>query len=308
MKILITGARGFVGQHLVRLLDSKYFLFGISRSKTKLEGLESQFALDLCNAEAVDNAIKTIAPDWIVHLAAQSHVGTSFRQPWDTLENNIKSTLNILESIRQTEIKLLLVSSSEVYGIFEPDELPITERHPPYPVSPYSVSKLTQEILVKQYAKSEGISFVIARPFNHIGPGQNTRFALPNFAEQIAKMEKGQVPPILKVGNLAAERDFSDVRDVVRAYQAIIEKGTLGETYNIGNGTSYQVAELVDLLIQKATIDISIEVEAARLRAIDIPRVVADASKLQLATDWQPQYTLPQTIEDILNAARVAVS
>lgn len=305
LKILITGATGFVGKHLRDVL-TEHELIGIARRSVDLDGFQQVYATDVCDSEKMHQIIQETQPDWIIHLAAQAHVGTSFKNPWETLKINIKGTLNVLEAIKDTRIRLLLVSSAEVYG--HPQYLPIDETHPLSPVSPYSVSKCTQETLAWQYTRNHGTNIIIARPFNHIGPGQNTRFALPNFALQIAEMEAGQRPCRLEVGNLAAERDFSDVRDIATAYQLLIEKGQANEVYNIGTGQAYSIATMVDILISKAKVNVQVAVDPDRLRDIDVPKVVANADKLRAATDWQPYHSLENTIEDILDAARLVVS
>ncbi|PJF42787.1 MAG: GDP-mannose 4,6-dehydratase, partial [Phototrophicales bacterium] len=216
---------------------------------------------------------------------------------------------NLLEALRQTpNTRIMIVSSSEVYGQITTEQLPVTEEHTTYPNNPYGISKMVQELLGQQYLAAEGFKVYIARPFNHIGAGQSHRFAIANFAAQIARMEKGLQPPILEVGNLAAERDFTDVRDTVRAYDLIMQKGRIGEPYNIGSGKSYSIRALVDMLIAIAKIKVSIRVDESRLRPIDVPRIVADASRLTKETGWRPQIPIEQTIHDILEDARQSLS
>lgn len=314
--ILITGATGFVAGHLANhfIQHGPHLLYGLSRKsandRTTFNDprFKTIYPVDMMDKAELDRVLQDIAPTQIYHLAAQSHVGSSFHNPWDTLENNIKSTLNLLEALRgATTTKIMMVSSSEVYGHIEPDQLPVSEQHTTYPNNPYGVSKMVQELLGQQYLASEGLQVYIARPFNHIGPGQSLRFAIANFASQIAHMENGQQPPILEVGNLAAERDFTDVRDTVQAYDIIMAKGRAGSPYNIGSGIAYAIRTLVDMLIAIAEIEVSIQIDETRLRPVDVPRIIADTRKLEDQTGWRPQITIEQTIQDILDDARQSI-
>lgn len=310
MRTLITGASGFVGHHLANQLGSKSEIYGTTRGEIVNDPrFAALYDIDIRDEAVVQETFDAVNPDIVLHLAAQSHVGTSFRQPWLTLEVNIRGTLNVLQAMKnRRDVPLLVISSSEVYGGFTAEDLPLNEYSPTIPMSPYSVSKLTQELISQQFAVSDRQRVIIARPFNHIGPNQNTRFALPNFADQIARMEMGLQEPVLKVGNLSAERDFTDVRDIVRAYELLLEKGKSGEIYNIGSGHAISIQAIVDKMVELAKVEVTIEVEEARLRPVDVPTVIADASKIKADTGWQPEITFEQTLRDILDDARKRVS
>jgi GDP-4-dehydro-6-deoxy-D-mannose reductase len=248
----------------------------------------------------------------IVHLAAQTYVPAARKDPWPTFEINIRGTINVLESMKALNLRqsrVLIVGSSEAYGFVRADDLPLDENQPFNPgANPYSVSKIAQDMLGLQYFQSDGLTVLRARPFNHIGPGQQPIFVAPNFATQIAEIEAGLKPPVLRVGNLAAERDFSDVRDVVRAYHLILTRGEPGAVYNICSGRALSIQRLVDILIGYARRDITVEVDPERVRPVDVPRVVGDFSALQQATGWQPAYTIEDTLRDVLDDCRQQVA
>jgi GDP-4-dehydro-6-deoxy-D-mannose reductase len=238
--ILITGASGFVGHHLAQYLlksDPETDICG-----TTLPGLPYKpqtgiafYEIDLKNASQVDALVKERRPDRVYHLAAQAFVPRSFEEPWETLENNILAQLNVIQACLRAGIKprMLIVSSAEIYGPVNPEELPVSEDAGLRPTSPYSVSKIAQDMLGLQYYLSHDFPIFRARAFNHIGPGQNQRFVAPDFALQIARIEAGQIPSVIAVGDLTAQRDFTDVRDIVRAYQMIVESGNPGDVYNV---------------------------------------------------------------------------
>lgn len=313
MKALITGVSGFAGRHLTHYLSTQpdVEIYGIDRGATSADSqLPHYQSLDIRDKYQVQDYLNQMRPEAIFHLAAQTHVGVSFQDPWDTLETNIQGTLNILEGLRQLDMKstrMLIVSSSEIYGYIEPDDLPLKETQLPRPASPYSVSKVTQDMLGLQYYLSYQLDVVRARPFNHIGKGQSPNFVVPNFATQIAEIEYGLKPPILKVGNLSAQRDFSDVRDVVRAYGLIVTQGKAGEVYNICSGKAVSVQYIVDTLIENAKVPIQVEVDPARLRPSDVPVVIGDYTALRKQTGWQPQYTFIETLLTVLDDCRERV-
>jgi GDP-4-dehydro-6-deoxy-D-mannose reductase len=313
VQIFITGAGGFVGSHLISyLLAQPDFalhagVYDPTGSAPDLDPSVAQYSLDLRSADAVHDVLDTVRPDIIIHLAAMADVGQSFRNPWGTLENNILAQVNVLQALVRLKLnsRVLVVSSAEIYGAVGGE--PLDENTPFRPNNPYSVSKVAQDMMGLQYYLSHKLPVVCVRPFNHIGPGQRTGFVAADFASQIAAIEAGQQPPVMKVGNLQAERDFTDVRDVVRAYHLLAEHGQPGEAYNIASGTARSVQYLLDTLLGFSTADIEVQPDPDRMRPSDVPRRVGDATKLQQATGWQPNIPFEQTLLDILNDWRERV-
>jgi GDP-4-dehydro-6-deoxy-D-mannose reductase len=242
-------------------------------------------------------------------LAAQSHVPTAYADPWDTLENNILGQLNLLESCLALDLKprFLIIGSGDEYGRAAAEELPLTEDHPLRPENPYSVSKVTQDVMGYQYFISYGLPAIRVRPFNHIGPGQSPRFVLASFARQIAEIEARRLEPTLYVGNLSPARDFTDVRDVVRAYHRILLEGRAGEVYNIASGRARTIQDILDTLLGMTTASISVRADPERYRPSDIPIIYGSAAKLTQDTGWQPEIPLTQTIADVLAEWRHSV-
>ncbi|MFN8375241.1 MAG: GDP-mannose 4,6-dehydratase [Anaerolineae bacterium] len=310
VRILITGISGFVGRHLVKhLLDviPDAQIHGITQQKLASDSFNAVYhTLDLRDKAAVNALIEEIAPEQIYHLAAQAFVPRSFEDPWDTLENNILSQLNLILACLAQGIRprILIVGSAETYGNVRPEDIPIHENIPLRPSSPYSVSKVTQDMMGLQYHFSHQMPIVRVRPFNHTGPGQDERFVIPAFAMQIARIEAGLQEPIVKVGDLSAERDFTDVRDIVRAYQLVVQKGEPGEVYNIASGKSHSIQSILDQLCSYSTVRIKVEVDPARMRPTAIPVLRGDASRLRQATGWQPIISFDQMLEDVLNDCR----
>lgn len=312
MKIVITGATGFAGSHLAdHLLDQAgYEVWGVSETGQRPPYLNPRLQLarvDLRIPSAVDDLIAALKPDRLYHLAAQAFVPQSWADPWETLENNIRAQINIIQSCLKhnlTGTRLLVVGSNEEYGRIQPDELPARETSSLRPDSPYGVSKLAQDFLGQAYFLSHKLPIVRVRPFNHIGPRQNSRFVAPNFARQIVAVERGESEPMVRVGNLDAQRDFTDVRDTVRAYEVALEKGQPGEVYNIASGISQPVRAVLDGLLAHSTVAINVEIDPARLRPSDTPMQRGDAAKLKAATGWEPAIPFDQTLKDILEYER----
>ncbi|MCA9909702.1 MAG: GDP-mannose 4,6-dehydratase [Anaerolineae bacterium] len=316
MRILVTGATGFVGRHLTAHLHDQQpddLLFGTTKpdlsDATELAGM-TIYPVDLRERDAVLTLVGETRPDQIYHLAAQAAVGATFSDPWDTLETNIHSQLNIFEAcaVHNLKPRVLVVSSGEIYATANRDDRPTDEFALPQPSSPYSVSKITQEALGLQYFHSQQIPVLISRPFNQIGPGQNLGFVAPDFASQIAKIEAGQQSPLMRVGNLEARRDFTDVRDSVRGQRLIMKQGVPGEIYNIASGIAYPVQQVLDTLLNLTTTNISVEPDPARMRPSRVPLVWGDSSKLHQLTGWQPMIPFEQSLREILNDFRQRVS
>lgn len=310
-KILITGASGFVGGYLAEYLVSfpEYKIYGTYLSEASYQSSPVKDAIeflkiDLQNKEAVRSLIAQVKPDEIYHLAAQANVAISFQDPIGTLHANVDPAIHIFESLRQENLlqtKVLVVSSAEVYGYIAPDDLPVSEMNLVNPVTPYAISKVTQDLFALQYYRAYAMPLVRVRAFNHIGPRQHIGFVVSDFAKQIAAIEKGTSEPIIHVGNLEAKRDFTDVRDMVIAYRLILEKGQAGEVYNIGSGAAYKIQAILDRLLALSTVNIAVMVDKTKLRPSDIPEIVCDSTKCKSITGWQPTIPLEETLKDILD-------
>jgi len=322
MKVLITGIAGFAGSYLAEALvgsaplrapDNRPLeVHGIlHRQDRRIRHLIDRLVLhrgDLRNALWVAELIESIQPDVVLHLAAWSDVGGSWRQPWTVYELNIQCQLNLLEALRRhrPEARTVVVTSNEAYGLVHPEDLPINEETPFRPNSPYGVSKVTQDVMGLQYWQSHHLPIVRARSFNHIGPGQSDDFAASAFARQIAEIEAGSRAPVVHVGNLDAERDFTDVRDVVRAYWLLAMQGVPGEAYNVGSGKARPARWLLETLLGFSSATIRVEPDPARMRPSDVPRSCCDNRKLVQATGWQPQIDLRDSLEEMLDTWRRA--
>ncbi len=305
--ILVTGGTGFVGKHLLEYLKGLGFT---NLHTTSLSGGESEVsgvavhAVDLRDSQRTAALFEEVMPTQVYHLASIASVGNSFDIADTLLADNTALQVSVLNAAKKyvPNARFLQVSSAEVYGVSSQEELPITEQHPFKPINPYGVSKATQELLAAVYQRVFNMPIVIVRPFNHIGEGQSAAFALPAFAKQIVAIEKG-AEPILSVGNLDAVRDFTDVKDVVKAYALLMEKGVVGEVYNLGSGTGVTMQSVLDQLLQLSTKKISVTVDPAKLRPLDIPVSFSDNGKLaQLG--WKPSIALIETLERILESER----
>jgi len=295
MRAFVTGGHGFVGPHLLaHLVDSGDEVIA-----------PEQHDVDLDDPEALTAAVLDAQPEAIYHLAALAHVGESWADPARTFDVNAVGTLRLLEAARQVDPKprVLLIGSSEVYGPVTPDDVPITEDHPLNPVTPYAVSKVAAEFLGVQYNAGFDVPVIRARSFNHIGPGQSGRFVVNDIASRIIEaMKAGAANAPIRVGNLSARRDYTDVRDVVRAYRMLIDRGTRGEAYNVCSGADVSVEDLAHRLLELAGADLKLEVDPALMRPVDVPVLVGDNTRIRAATGWAPNYALDDTLRDVLAA------
>ncbi len=342
MRVLITGITGMAGSHLAEYLLAEHpqvAVFGTFRWRSRMENLEplrrarkvdvvegrftdgqalrgddkkgrvTLLYCDLTDAGSVEHLISSVQPERIFHLAAQSFVQESFDEPASTFHINVQSQINLLESIRRhdNQIRMHVAGSSEEYGLVHPDEVPMKETNPLRPLSPYAVSKVAQDKLAYQYFKSYGLHLVVTRGFNHTGPRRGPVFADSTFAKQIAEIEAGILPPVIKHGDLTTKRDLSDVRDIVRAYWLALEKAEPGEAYNVGSGRTHTIREMLDILVSHAKVKIRTEEDPARLRPSDVPILWADPSKFRAATGWEPKIPFEQTLRDVLDYWRERV-
>jgi GDP-4-dehydro-6-deoxy-D-mannose reductase len=311
MRILITGITGFVGSHLAdyALTRTDVEIHGIHRWRSRTENIEHLTGkvilheCDIRDASSVRDVLEKVQPGWIFHLAAQSFVPTSWKAPAESLATNILGELNIFEAVRRIGAtpRIHIAGSSEEYGLALESEQPIKETNPLRPLSPYAVSKVSQDLLGYQYFMSYRTPIVRTRGFNHTGPRRAPVFVTSDFARQIADIEKGRRPAVIRVGNLQAKRDFTDVRDMVRGYWLALEKGRPGEVYNICSGKAYAISELLDLLLSYSTVKVKVEVDPARLRPSDVPNLLGDNSKFVAETGWKPTIPFEQTLRDLLD-------
>lgn len=344
MRVLITGITGMAGSFLAEYLTHHHpdvEVFGTFRWRSKLDNLqqlrnegllnvldEGQRITDqqglrrfvksgkvtvidceLQDASAVRGVIRAVQPDRIFHLAAQSFVPTSWTAPAATLTNNITSQVNLFEAVREAKLDpvIHIAGSSEEYGLVYPDEAPIKESNPLRPLSPYAVSKVGQEMLAIQYFRSYGTRCVVSRGFNHTGPRRGQVFATSSFAKQIAEIEAGVRPPVIDVGDLESRRDWTDTRDMVRAYWLATERGEPGEVYNIGRGSCISIGDMLDVLLRHTSASIEVEQDQSRMRPSDVRLLWANVDKFKAATDWEPVIPFDQTMADLLDYWRERV-
>ena len=316
-KILITGASGFAGTYLAEYLNSlkRYKIYGTYHRdeefhKSPIKEFVNFEKINLLDENGVSDMIERIMPNGVIHLAAASSVQDSFLNPAQTFQNNVTSQINLLEAMRKsglTNSKVLIISSCEVYGFIDKKDLPVDENTRFRPITPYAVSKIAQDYLALQYYLSYKLQCVRVRPFNHIGPRQSPKFIASDFAKQIAEIEKGKQKPVINVGNLESKRDFTDVRDIVRAYHALYEKGIPGEAYNVGSGQSRSAGEILEILLTLTKIKISISIDKNKQRTSDMPDIVCDNKKLVQLTGWNQKINLKQTLQDTLDYWRMMV-
>jgi len=304
---LITGIAGFTGYYLLKHLqeaDPELVIFGIDISTPALVGNYKSIKADLLDWTKLSDLICQAEPTYIFHLA-----GLNFSDdPKLFYDINVIGTVNLLEAVRKNkdriDPKLLIVGSSAEYGIVNEDELPISEGNPLRPISHYGVSKVAQDLLGFKYFKTYGLKVIRVRPFNLIGPGQSADFVCGALARQIVEVEKGAKEPEIRMGNLEPERDFIDVRDVVRAYLQLMSKGSYGEVYNIGSGKCYSIREVLEILLREADVEIAVKQDKTRMRQLDIPRQISNIGKVKTSTGWAPKISLQESLRDMLDYLR----
>lgn len=311
-KALIIGAAGFVGSYLARELWAGHGM-EVHVSKLPQEQLRMDYAqvhdLNILQKDEIASLLYEIRPDYIFHLAAQSSVSVSWKNPGLTVDVNIKGCIHVLDAVRELFYKprILLVGSGEEYGRIREEEVPVTEENYLRPGNIYAATKACQNMVGNIYAQAYDMDLMMVRSFNHIGPGQAPVFVVSDFCRQVAQIEAGSREPVMYVGNLAARRDFTDVRDVVRAYALLMREGKPGETYNVGSGHARAIREVLELILSLSAADIRIETDPNKIRPVDVPVIEADITKLYQTAGWRPLIPLVQTLQETLEDWRARV-
>lgn len=304
-KGLVIGAAGFVGKYLIKEISAnKIDVYATKLPHERLENVEAKiYDLDIMDKEAIIALFLEIQPDYIFHLAAQSSVGLAWKNPTLTVDVNIKGSINVMDAVRELFYKprVLLIGSGEEYGHIQPGETPIAETNLLRPGNIYAATKACQNMIGNIYSKAYDMELMMVRAFNHIGPEQAPMFVVSDFCKQVAEIEKGLREPVMMVGNLAAKRDFTDVRDVVKAYVSLVQKGEPGETYNVGSGNAQEIRQVLDLIISLSDKEIRVEIDPNKIRPVDVPIIEADITKINRLTGWKPEIPLEQTIRETLN-------
>jgi len=294
-RLLVTGSHGFVGNTVARMVAADPLLLN-------WQVIDTPEQLDLRDSTATTAMVGAAAPDAVLHLAAQSWVPDAFRDPATTLSINLFGTLNLLQALKQTAFdgRMIYVGTGDVYGRVPEDELPVGETRLPEPRNPYSVSKLAAEALCRQWAATEGMDIVLARPFNHIGWGQSDRFVVSDFARQIVAAKKGSSKPVIMVGDIDVTRDFTDVRDVVHAYFALFNAGASGEIYNVCSARETSIADVLDRLANLYDVKITTVRDPARFRKAEQRRICGNAAKIERTTGWRATTPLDESLSAML--------
>jgi len=311
MRILITGVTGFAGGFLADALlkQGDVRLAGVGResqwppTNQHLAGHVELHGLDLCDSARIEALLRQFQPEQIYHLAGYAHVGRSFQEPQSTWNGNLNATMTLYDAVHRWggKPRILYVSSGQIYGEPEHPDQVFDERSPLRPNSPYGASKAAADLASFQYAQAPGLDIVRVRPFNHIGPRQSPEFAVPHFAKQIAEIERNRRPPLLETGNLGSLRDLTDVRDMVRAYVLLMEKGRTGEVYNAAAGEVHSMQSVLDRLLSMARLRLEVRPQVTHVRAADPSAIRGDASKLRREISWMPAFSLDQTLSDTLD-------
>ncbi len=317
MKVLITGITGFAGSHMAEfcLARGDVDTYGTIRPRSPMDHISqirdklTLIDCDLRDATSVWRTINQVKPDYIFHLAAQSFVPTSWHAPAETLVTNVIGQVNIFEALRELKLKtrIQIACSSEEYGMVYENEVPISESNPLRPLSPYGVSKVAQDMLGYQYHQSYGTHVLRTRGFNHTGPRRGEVFVTSTFAKQIAEIEKGRREPVMYVGNLNAMRDFTDVRDMVRAYWLAVEKCEAGDVFNIASDKGIKIKDMLDMLLKMSSAEIKVQQDPARMRPSDVEILLGDSTKFRKATGWKPEIPFEKTMRDLLDYWRERV-
>lgn len=311
-KALIVGAAGFVGSYLAQELmqnhDMEVHATKLAEGQLELAGAQVH-DLNILNKDEIVALLYEIRPDYIFHLAAQSSVSVAWKNPGLTIDVNIKGAVNLMDAIRELFYKprVLIIGSGEEYGHIREGETPIKEDNYLRPGNIYAATKVCQNMIAGIYTQAYDMQLIMVRAFNHIGPCQSPIFVISDFCKQVAEIEAGKKEPVMYVGNLAAKRDFTDVRDVVSAYALLVQKGIPGETYNVGSGHAHEIREILDLIISMSDADIKVEIDPNKIRPVDVPIIEADITKLNQATGWTQQIPLEQTIQETLDYWRERV-
>ncbi len=310
MRALVTGASGFAGSHLCEHLVAQpgwevYAVCWAACSTENLDAVRPRITMlsgDLLDAPWTARTVAEVRPEVVFHLAGQASPAASFADPAGTFAANITGQLHLFQAILQAGLDpvVLAIGSGEEYGLVRPEDVPVDEDTPLRPTNPYAVSKIAQDYLALQYHLSHHLRAVRLRPFNHIGPRQAPGFVTADFARQIAAIEAGRRPPVIRVGNLAPRRDFTDVRDMVRAYALAVALGEPGQVYNIGRGTAHSIEEVLHTLLGLSRLPIQVEIDPQRMRPADVPLLVCDSTRFRERTGWEPRIPLAQSLHDIL--------
>ena len=298
-KLLIFGGGGFVGKHMSNYERSNYSIFSFSKSD-----------VNITNFFQVQEIINSVIPDLVINFASITTIKESFQNPRLTYEISLNGTLNILEALKNIRFKgkFLNISSSEVYGFPKSIDLPLNENSPLMPMSPYSVAKISTEVLCNQWVRSENFDIITVRPFTHIGIDQSDRFSVSNFCKQIAEIELGFIKPVIKVGDLSTTRDFTNVKDIVEAYYTLLEKGESGEIYNVCSNSEISMNKVLNKIIAYSEKRIEVIIENSKLRTNQQNRLIGDYSKLRNRTGWQPKIKLDETIEEMIYYWKTIIS
>lgn len=312
MRSLIVGGAGFVGKYLTDYLVDRGEEVAITRlpQEKPLTDKAQAFELDILKKDDIVALLSELRPDRIYHLAALASVALCWKNPDAAIDVNVKGAVHLLDAVRQVpdyRPRILVIGSGEEYGHVRPEDIPVDEDTPLRPGNVYAATKAAQNLLCGIYAKAYKMDIVMVRAFNHIGPEQAPIYVVADFCRQVARIEKGLQEPVMRVGNLSAKRDFSDVRDVIRAYTMLMESGVAGTTYNVGSGRAISIRELLDRIVAESEAEISVEVDPGKLRPVDVPIIEADTTRLRQDTGWQPEIPLQDTIRRTLEYWRGAV-